>query len=179
MSHNVVILNFSQTAHAYQALSELKQASADQQVTLHYAAVAQRSDGGELEIKDATHDSANEAKPVTGTLIGSLVGMLAGPVGVALGAASGAIIGSVMSENQVYDRMDVLEAVGASIPPGATSVMAVVEESTPHWMDALAVKLGAGVARRPLEQVEAELAAKASAQFARAKAAIRNDDPVV
>lgn len=178
MSENVVILNFAEPSKAYQALSELKGGAENKHVGVKYAAVAERHEDGEFALTDGTNDPANDAKPLTGTLIGSLIGMLAGPVGVALGAASGAILGKALRENKIYDRLDVLDEVGMTVPKGATSLIAVLEEDTPWWVDDLAARLGAGVARRPLDHVQAAVAARGTAQFQDAKEALRNNEPV-
>ena len=178
MSQNVVIFNFADPSRAQQALAAIQQAGEDKHLEVHYAAIAQRDAQGKFSIRDGSHEDGTAAQPVAATVVGSVVGMLAGPVGVVLGAASGAILGGAWSENKVYDRLDVLEEVGIVVPPGATAVIAVLEETNPQWAADMAQQLGASLARTSLEQVEERVAARGNAQFEAAKEALKNNQPV-
>lgn len=178
MSQNVVILSFAEPSAAHRALAALQQAGEDKHLEVHYAAVAQRNAQGEFKIQEGTHDEGSAAQPAAATVVGSVVGMLAGPVGVVLGAASGAILGSAWSESKVYDRLDVLEEVGIVVPRGGTALIAVLEETHGQWVQELAHSLGATVERRPLEDVEARVAARGKAQFEAAKEALKNNQEV-
>jgi hypothetical protein len=89
---NVVVVRFTEPSKAYQALSVLKECSADGRIGLESAAVVKRTASGELSIPESA-DNVGLVGTASGSLIGMLVGVLGGPVGVLLGWGAGAMMG--------------------------------------------------------------------------------------
>jgi uncharacterized membrane protein len=89
---NVIVIGFSESSKAYQALSVLKEADAEGRIGLESAAVAERTANGELRIPESA-DNVGLVGTASGSLIGMLVGVLGGPVGVLLGWGAGAMMG--------------------------------------------------------------------------------------
>ena len=173
MDQNVLVLSFAEESKAYQALSELKAAAAQQRVQLQSAAVVQRDAQGVLSIKDGASDGSISSTPLTGSLIGALVGLFMGPLGLLLGTASGALIGGAVAVDKAQDRLSVLDQLMQAIPAGSTALIATVEEVAVEVVNALAGNLGGTVLRRPLAAVKAEVEAQTEAQAAAAKEARR------
>ena len=172
MQDNIIVLTFAEEAKAYQALSELKQAAAQERVRLTNAAVIDRTDGG-LRVRDGFSNGAAAGGPLVGTLLGSLIGVLGGPLGVLLGGASGALLGSAASLDQASERISLIEQMLEAVPAGATSVIATVGEFAEEVLDRLAAELDGVLLRRPAAAVKAEVDAMRDAQEAAAKEARR------
>jgi hypothetical protein len=68
-------------------------------------------------------------------------------------------------------RAGVLEQMMQAMPPGATVVIAQVEEAATEVVDKIAASLGGVVVRRPYDAVAAEIEAEAEAREAAAKEA--------
>lgn len=171
MEQNVVVISFAEESKVYQALSELKAVAGAGQVVVQNAAVIERGIDGLFTVKDGASDGSVASAPVTGTLIGSLVGLLAGPLGALLGAAYGALLGSAVSADKATDNASVLDQMISTMPPGSTSLIATVGESDHAALDALALKLGGVLLRRPLAVVQDEVEAEQEAAIAAAKEA--------
>jgi uncharacterized membrane protein len=155
---NVVVVGFSESSKAYQALSVLKQCDAEGRISLRSAAVVERTAAGELR----THESADNVGLVgtaSGSLIGMLIGVLGGPVGVLVGWGAGALMGGVFDIARVETSDDALTALGRAIPPETTAVIAGVEEPAIEVIDGEMAKLGGEITRRPLDEVMSELEA--------------------
>lgn len=168
MQENLVLLSFDESAKAYQALAELKQAAAAGRVTVRAAAVVQRTADGVLQVRDGAADGAAADAPLLGTMLGSLLGVLAGPLGVLMLGATGAWLGSLASVDTTMRRLSLMEQITHAVPAGATVLFAQVGETKEDAMDTLAAGLGASVLRRPTEAVMAEVMAAAEAQDAAA-----------
>lgn len=173
MEQNVLVLSFAEESKAYQALSELKAAAAQQRVQLQSAAVVQRDAQGILSVKDGASDGSISSTPLTGSLIGALVGLFMGPLGMLLGTASGALIGGAVAMDKAHDRLSVLDQLMQAIPAGSTALIATVDELAVEVVNSLAANLGGSVLRRPLVAVKVELEAQAEAQAAATKEARR------
>ena len=78
MQNNIVLLSFGESSKAYQALSELKQAAAQNKIVLKTAAVVERNADGSLHIRDGYSDGAAGDAALAGTAIGALLGVLGG-----------------------------------------------------------------------------------------------------
>jgi uncharacterized membrane protein len=169
---NVVVVRFDEASKAYQALSVLKQCDAEGRVDLEGAAVVERTAAGGLVVSEKD-DDVDYAGIVGGSVIGMLVGVLGGPVGVLLGLGTGALVGSVVDIDRVETSEEALTVLGRAIPPGATALMASVEEPATDVIDAEMYGLGGEVTRRPVNEVMVELAAAEEAAEAAAREARR------
>ena len=169
MQNNIVLLSFGEDSKAYQALSELKQANAQNKIVLKTAAVVERNADGSLQIHDGYGDGAAGNAVLTGTAIGALLGVLGGPLGVLMLGATGSLLGSMVSLDTVAIRASLLEQITHGIPAGAVAVLAEVEESDDTAVGGIVQGLGGGVVlRRPVEAVMAEIAVAHEAQEAAA-----------
>ena len=99
---NVVVVHFSEPSKAYQALSVLKECSAEGRIGLESAAIVERTQEGELRIPESV-DKRRARGHGEGSLIGMLIGVLGGPLGVLVGWGAGAMMGGAFD----VDRRDV------------------------------------------------------------------------
>ena len=97
---NVVLVTFEEESTAYQAVTVLKEADADERIDLHAVAVVQRMEDGTLRVKEGDTDdfpvatwTAGALGAATGGIVGLTLGVLGGPLGLLLGGAYGALLG--------------------------------------------------------------------------------------
>jgi uncharacterized membrane protein len=169
---NVIVIGFSESSKAYQALSVLKEADAEGRIGLESAAVAERTANGELRIPESA-DNVGLVGTASGSLIGMLVGVLGGPVGVLLGWGAGAMMGGAFDIDRAVTSDEALTVLGRAIPPESAAVIASVEESAVEVIDGEMKKLGGEVTRRSVAEVMAELEATEEAADAAAREARR------
>jgi uncharacterized membrane protein len=162
-SHNVIAVSFDPDSNAYEALSTLKELDAQRQLGLQAAAVIVREDDGNVTIKDQIGSDTYMGAASGGTL-GLLIGILGGPLGVLIGGTYGVLVGSLVDLNEVEDSESVLTQISASARPGHATLLAEVAEQSPDVVDAAMERLNGTVLRRPVADVEAEIAAAEKAQ---------------
>ena len=156
---NVIAVTFPEESKAYQALSELRQASDAGRLDLVSAAVVRRAPDGHLSVPEQ-EDTTGAA----GTATGGLLGML-------MGWGAGALVGGLLDIDRAERSADVLTEFGQAVPPGQTALLAQVTEYATEVVDGQVSALGGTVYRRPVTEVVAELeAASAAAEAAQAEA---------
>jgi uncharacterized membrane protein len=156
----VIAVSFDRSDAAYGAVTKLKELDQERQVSVYEGRVVERDATGRLVVKDEVFGSDGDrgVTTVSGGLIGMLVGVIAGPVGMLLGGSIGLMTGAVI-EMDVDDRDDsVLSAFARHVQPGATAVLAHLDEQTDEVVDNAMAELGGNVLRRPAVDVETELA---------------------
>jgi uncharacterized membrane protein len=170
---NVVLVTFEEESTAYQAASVLKEASAQGRIEVHAVAVAQRAEDGTLRVKEGDADDFPVASwaggvigGTTGGIIGLTLGMLGGPLGLLLGGAGGALLGSLLDLDTAEEAESVLATMALAIEPGKTALVAHVTEPAVEVVDSEMGRLGGEVVRRPVAEVEAEIAAAEDAAMA-------------
>jgi uncharacterized membrane protein len=168
---NILSITFDEDQSAYEALTKLKELNEQEQLELSGAAVVERKDDGTIDIKDEVGDVGWEGT-ATGGIIGLLIGVIGGPLGVLLGGATGLLYGSLFDLADVDETESVLTDVARSVKVGHYTLLAQVSEQNPEIVDAAVGPVGGTVLRRPLDEVEAEIAAAEEAQRA-AKAEAR------
>ena len=100
-----------------------------------------------------------------GGLIGLLVGILGGPLGVLIGGATGVLVGSLFDLEDTDDTDSVLAALSQEVRPGHDTLLAELREPSDHQVvDAVIESRSGNVLRRPVADVEAEIAAAEKAQ---------------
>jgi uncharacterized membrane protein len=167
---NVIAVRFPQDSAAYEALTNLTELDSQGQVGVGGAAVVIREEDGHITVKDEVDD--NElGGTLTGGFIGLLVGILGGPLGILIGGATGLFIGSLFDMEDSDDDESVLSDISRSLEVGRATLVAQVSEQTNDVVDAAMSRLGGTVLRRPLDDVEAEMAAAEDAQREAKKAA--------
>jgi uncharacterized membrane protein len=178
---NVVLVTFEEESRAYEAASVLKGASADGRIDLHAVAVVQRAEDGTIRVKEGDADdfpvgtwTGGVIGGTTGGIIGLTLGTLGGPLGLLLGGAYGALFGSLIDLDAADEAESSLATIARAIEPGKTGPIAHVTEPAVEVVDTEMGRLGGKVVRRPVVDVEAEIAAtedaaKAAEEEARRK----------
>jgi uncharacterized membrane protein len=164
-AENVIAVSFDQNSAAYEAFTNLKELADQGQMSLSAAAIVERGEDGRIVTKDQVGDGQLEGT-ATGGVIGLLVGILGGPFGVLIGGATGLLIGSLYDLDDAEDTQSVLAEISQAVRPGQTVVLAEVTEQSDEVVDQAMGKLGGRVLRRPVADVEAEIAAAEKAQRA-------------
>jgi len=161
-AYNVVAVSFDDDSNAYTALTALQQLGSQDQLDVEAAAVVERVDG-KVEVKESVGGSDYQGT-AAGGLLGVLLGIIGGPLGVLIGGGYGLMAGSLVDLSEVEDADSVLTEISASAAPGHTALLAEVTEQSPEVLDTAMRNLGGTVVRRPVADVEAEMAAAEKAQ---------------
>jgi uncharacterized membrane protein len=160
-AHNVVVVSFQQESSTYEALTDLKELRAQDQFEVQAAAVVLRDESGHLVVKDQASDR-RVTGTATGGLLGLLIGVLGGPLGVLLAGATGVLVGSLFDMED--ETESVLSEISRAVGPGQTALLADLIEQSPELLDTAMARLNGSVLRRPVAQVEAEIATAEEAQ---------------
>jgi uncharacterized membrane protein len=159
----VVVVAFSDDDKAFEALATVKQLDGQGQIDLIAASVVTRDDDGRVHVKDESGDDSF-AGTASGGVIGLLIGILGGPLGVLIGGATGVLLGSLYDLEDA-DRTDsALSQVSKTIQVGRNSLLAQVVEQSPDVLDTAMERLSGTVVRRPVYEVEDEIARAEEAQ---------------
>ena len=166
-SDNVLVVSFGEDpendANAYQALTDLEQLDSQGQIKIADAAVVTRDRNGHIEVKSEVGDDPYVGT-ASGGIIGLLVGIIGGPLGVLLGGTYGMVVGSLFDIDDVETTESVLREISDQVHATRTAVLAQVTEQSPEVIDAAMERLGGDVTRRPVIEVEQEIAAAQDAQ---------------
>jgi uncharacterized membrane protein len=162
-AYNVISVSFDSDSNAYAALTALKELESQKQLGVEAAAVVARGADGAIAVKDRV-DSPEFAGAASGGILGLLIGILGGPLGVLIGGTYGLMLGSLVDLDEVEETDSVLSQISASVRPSQTALLAQVTEQSPEVVDAAMARLGGTVLRRPVDEVEAEIAAAEKAQ---------------
>ena len=162
--NDVIAVSFEEDDLAYAALARLKQLDSEGQIELRAAAVVTRDVEGRLVTKDTAGKDPMEGT-AAGGLIGLLVGILGGPLGVLIGGTTGVLVGSLVDIEEGDSTDSVLEALSQEVRPGHDTLLAELREPSDHQLvDAVIESRSGNVLRRPVADVEAEIAAAEKAQ---------------
>ena len=162
-TYNVISVAFEDDCNTYAALTALKQLNTQGQLNLEAAAVVVRGDDGKLDVKDQVGD-VDYVGTASGGTLGLLIGILGGPLGVLVGGTYGLMVGSLFDLGEAEETESVLSQISTSVRPGRTALLAQVTEQSPEVMDTAMTGLGGTVLRRPVDEVEAEIAVAEQAQ---------------
>jgi uncharacterized membrane protein len=164
---NVLVVSFGEEpendTNAYQALTDLKQLDSQGQIEISGAAVVSRDPDGRVDVKSEVGD-APYAGTASGGIIGLLIGIIGGPLGVLIGGTYGMLVGSLFDIDDVATTESVLGEISKQVQPTRTTVLAQVNEQSPEVIDTAMARLGGQVMRRPVFEVEQEIAAAQDAQ---------------
>jgi uncharacterized membrane protein len=161
---NVLVVTFGEDpANAYQALTDLKQLDSQGQIKIADAAVVTRDLDGRVEAKSDVGNEPYEGT-ASGGVIGLLIGIIGGPLGVLLGGATGVVVGSLFDLDDAETTDSVLSEISKQVHPSQTAVLAQVTEQSPEVVDTAMARLGGEIMRRPVVDVEEEIAAAEEAQ---------------
>ena len=160
---NVIVVSFTDDSKAYDALTELKELGTQGQISVPAVAVVAREADGRITVKDEVSDPTF-AGTAGGGIVGLLIGVLGGPLGVLLGGATGLLVGSLYDMADADDTDSVLSEISKGVQVGRTAVLAQVVEQSPGVVDTAMARLSGTVLRRPVYEVESEIAAAQEAQ---------------
>ena len=161
--HNVIAVSFDNDHEAYHALTLLKELGSQQRVGVQEAVVVLRGEDGQLVEKDGT-EPTYLAGTASGGLMGLLLGIIGGPFGVLIGGATGLMVGSLFDLADYEETDSALGAISSSVQAGHTALLAEVAEQSPEVVNATMSEVGGTVLRRPVAEVEAEIAAAEEAE---------------
>jgi uncharacterized membrane protein len=165
---NVLVVTFGENpaddANAYQALTDIKQLDSQHQIEIAGAVVISRDLDGRVEVKSEVGNDPYLGT-ASGGMIGLLVGIIGGPLGVLLGGATGVLVGSLFDISEVETTESVLSEISKQVHPTRMAVLAQVTEQSPDVIDTAMARLGGEVLRRPVVDVEQEIAAAHEAQW--------------
>ena len=161
--YSVIAVSFEDDSNAYHALTLLKELETQQRVGVQEAAVVVRGEDGQVVEKDHT-ESDFLAGTASGGLIGLLLGIIGGPLGMLIGGTGGLMVGSLFDLDEIEESESALASISSSVQPGRTALLAVVSEQSTEVVDTAMSGLGGAVFRRPVGEVEAEIAAAAEAE---------------
>ena len=165
---SVVVVSFVEDSKAYEALTSLKELNSQHQLELRAAAVVLRDDDGKVTVKDEIGGSYGVGT-ASGGIIGLLIGVIGGPLGVLIGGATGLLAGSLFDLNQEFDTKSALSQISHSVQVGHAALLAELSEPSPEVLDSAMARLSGKVLRRPVHEVESEIAAAEEAQKIAAK----------
>ena len=145
------------------ALARVLSSERFEDLQLPFAATATELVSGRVDVKSEVGND-----PYTGTaaggVIGLLVGIIGGPLGVLLGGATGVLVSSLFDLDDVETTESALSDVSKQVHPTRTAVLAQVTKQSPEVIDTAMARLGGEVLRRPVVDVEQEIAAAQEAQ---------------
>lgn len=168
---NIIVATFDDESKTYQAFSDIKRASAQQQLKIHGLTIVHRTLEGRFEVRDAAMKPLGGS--IAGGIIGSLVGILGGPLGVLLGWGAGSLLGGLRDARELQSDQSLFQRITADMAVGTTALVGELEEPDPNITRQIVRRLGGELLRRPTAEVEADITAAESAQESAAREAHR------
>ena len=164
---NVLVVTFGENPaddkNAYQALTDLKELDSQGQIKIAGATVVTRGLDGRVDVKTEVGDMPYEGT-ASGGVIGLLVGIIGGPLGVLIGGGTGLLVGSLFDIDDATTTESVLTDISRQVQPTRTALLAQVTEQSHEVVDTAMARVGGEVMRRPVVDVEEEIAAAEEAQ---------------
>ena len=140
----VVIAAFEQERAADDVLAQLKAAKWAGLIGIQNAAVLRRDKKDKLHIKELKDWGGGKGAAFGGTL-GAIVGVLTGP-GILVAGAAGALIGGLAAKLRDSGFSDErLKTVGASLKPGTSAIIAIIEHKWVAELEKEMAEAGADV----------------------------------
>jgi uncharacterized membrane protein/sporulation protein YlmC with PRC-barrel domain len=128
----LIMLIFSETERAGEALARLKKLVKKSEVTILNAAVLVKDTASKLSFKEI-EDIDTKHGALFGAIAGGLIGLVGGPVGMVVGAAAGAATGGIAANKiDMGFPDDYLKKLQAGLEPGSSSLLILVERK---WVD--------------------------------------------
>jgi uncharacterized membrane protein len=160
---SVIAVSFEDERGAYKALTLLGEIDSQHRADVREAVVVVRGEDGQIDVKDQI---ASDSLPGTagGGLLGLLLGVIGGPIGMLVGGTYGLFVGSLFDVYDAGETETALGAIAETVKPGHPALLAVVDERSTDVLDAAMTDLGGTVQRRPVVEVEAEIAAAEDAE---------------
>ena len=163
-TYNVIAVSFEPDDNAYEALTALKGLDEQGRLRVEAAVVVARDSDGQI-IEHDRAGSFDHIGTASGGLLGLMVGVIGGPLGVLVGGVVGLLVGSRFDLDENDRTESVLSEIAATVRPDHTALLAEVTEQGPEVVDTAMTRLGGTVLRRPVADVEAEIAAAEKARY--------------
>lgn len=155
----LIVAAFQDEKGAENALAQLKEAKKEKLVNIKDAAILRKDEKGELHISE-TGDMTGKRGGVIGGVVGAGLAIVTGGATLALagaGAAAGALAAKLRDSGFKDER---LRQLGASLKPGSSAIVAVIEHTWVAELEADLQKAGAEVV---VEAIAADVAAQLDA----------------
>jgi uncharacterized membrane protein len=159
----VIAVSFEDDGNAYKAMTLLEELASQHRIDVQEAVVVARHEDGQVVAMDRVESSSLPAT-ATGGVLGLLVGIIGGPLGVLVGGTYGLVVGSLFDIYDADVSDSALATISSSVKVGHTALLAVIDEPSTEIVDAAMSDVGGTVVRRPLADVEAEIAAAEDAE---------------
>jgi uncharacterized membrane protein len=123
--HEMLVVAFEDTGKAQEVLNAFKQLEDEDVVDLKSAAVVVRDASDKIDVEE-TNDFDAKQGAIAGAVAGGLLGLLTGRmIGSALVGTAGGAIASKAVDLGIDD--DFLQEIGASLGPGSSAVVAMID----------------------------------------------------
>lgn len=155
----LIVAAFQEEGAAKAALKELKAFKREKLIGIQNAAVLRKDEKGKIHIKE-TADMGGGKGSVLGGVAGAAIGLIAGPalvVPAAVGALVGGLTAKLRDSGFSNER---LKALGDSLQPGTSAIIAVVEHKWVAQVEAAMAEAGADAITASLQ---ADIAAQLEA----------------
>lgn len=124
----LIVAAYKDEKAAKEALKLLQQAQREKMIRIENAAVLHKDEKGRLHIRE-TADMGGKRGAVLGGVAGAAIGLIAGPA-LLVPSAVGALVGGLTAKLRDTGFQDArLEALGSSLKPGSSAIVAVVEHT--------------------------------------------------
>jgi uncharacterized membrane protein len=143
MPQSLVYAVYDSPAGANDAFKAMKQTQKEGVIHIDSFAVISKDDKGHVRVHSTQKRGAR-----AGAIVGALVGALGGPAGVAAGAAAGGGVGYLTGNTVGIPREDI-NAIKASLQPGTSALIAVIDE---RWVADLERSLHEANAKQVLDR---------------------------
>lgn len=171
----LVVAAFSDEEGANRAFNQLKQAKKNNLIDIKDSAVIRRDENNKLHISE-TGDMSGRKGAVIGGVIGAAVGIIAAPA-VLVAGATGALVGGLAAKLRDSGfPNDRLRAIGDSLKPGTSALVAVVEHK---WVAQVEQELHKQTADVITEAIKGDIAEQLEAGKDVTYAALASSDAVV
>ena len=170
----LIVAAFQTENGAEQALNQLKAAKKEHLIKIQNAAVIRKDAQGKLHISE-TRDMKGGKGAAIGGVVGAGLGILTGGATLAIAGVSAAIGGLAAKLRDSGFKDDRLKQLGASLRPGTSAIVAVIDHI---WVADLERDLREAGANVVTEAIAADVAAQLESGEEVAYTAIATDDAV-
>jgi uncharacterized membrane protein len=160
---NVAVATFDDPSGAYQAMAELHKLAEQGSLHIGGAALVRRDVDGSWTFGEEDHEKASFTGSIAGGVAGAAIGAVAGPLGIIFGAIIGAPIGAMADMVSAEKDGGIESTFPLLVPPGATALVADIDEPEPRAFDTAMEAIGGKVTRIDRGVLEAEVAASEQA----------------
>ena len=157
MKENVLIAVFEVESEAYQAATELKNYSGNDDFLISQLALVKKVGGNVIPVDSFDTGIDTRDDTVSGALIGGFIGILGGPLGMLLGGSYGALIGSAFDADDASTGATLIEQVTTKMPEGVTAAVALVQEEDEGVLDSILSRFKTTIIRKDAAAVAEEV----------------------